>query len=378
MSNTRLSHFIALLKGVLSTILGGLFHVVDKLSESKDTKPAQLNWIIPLLITIVLSILFYTIYSSSNPMLRWVIAQIDLSFIDFGFLGFTLLSVFLLLGMLNPIDLKDLEIEDLKASNNLVRTKRKVDTGIKGLFMERRIGVFLFIGLSITLLYVNIIDLVVLLGGFLPEGMTYADFLHQGFWSLVVSVVLSIIIVLYFFRNELNFVRNNQKLKTVAYLWMAMNFILILTTISKNTIYVAEYGLTYKRILVYAFLLLTLGGIIITYSKIYATKSTWYFSRNTFGVGLVVLFLSSLSPWDKIITNYNLFQGNTIDMEYLCHLENNKLQLLQYMDKETKEFTYEQIEKVRLHAQIKQDNYLEKGWQSTSLTSIQLTDYFTK
>ncbi len=220
------------------------------------------------------------------------------------------------------------------------------------------------------------IDLVVLLSGALPSGITYADFLHQGFWSLVVSVILSLIIVLYFFRRELNFIRNNQKLKTVAYLWMAMNFILVITTISKNTIYVAEYGLTYKRILVYAFLLLTSGGIIITYIKVYATKSNWYFSRKGFGLSLILFAAFSLCPWDEVITHHNLNSTATIDLNYLLTLSKNNLVLEDYMNEHPNKFTFEQTKIIHNKNTKTRKKLEEKGWQTTNI--ITLTPIHTK
>lgn len=367
---SKISNFTALAKGIISLIVGGLIHIIESSTKKDKKTTTNTKWVLPTIITLVISLIFYSIYSSSNPVLSWVTSQIDLSFINFGFIAFTFLCVLISFGAFNTVSLLDLESIDINSSNILTRTRNKVKSGIKGLFLEKRIGVYLLIGLSVTLLYVNLVDLVVLLSGILPEGITYAEFLHQGFWSLVVSVLLSIGIVLYFFRNELNFVRNNEKLKTVAYMWMAMNFILVVTTISKNTIYVAEYGLTYKRILVYAFLLLTSGGIIITYIKVYATKSSWYFSRKGFGLALTLFACFSLCPWDKVITVHNLNSTATIDLNYLCTLNNNKSILSKYIEDNPNKFTHDQ--KVRIDFSLKKQviTQANTGWQSFNYNSI--------
>ena len=130
------------------------------------------------------------------------------------------------------------------------------------------------------LLFFHISDIFYLITDRLPEGMSYTEYLHQSVNTLILSIVLAIAIVMYFFRGNLNFWQNNRRLKTLTYLWIAQNGVLVLTTAYKNFLYIEGWhGLTHKRIGVYVYLLLTMIGLITTYIKVEKVKSNWYLFR---------------------------------------------------------------------------------------------------
>ncbi len=107
-------------------------------------------------------------------------------------------------------------------------------------------------------------DITYLSAGELPEEVTYTEFVHQGVNVLIISVVLAIAMVMYFFRGNLNFLSNSQRLTYAAYVWIVQNAVLMVATAVKNTEYIERFGLTHKRIGVYVYLLLTLIGACTT------------------------------------------------------------------------------------------------------------------
>ena len=58
-----------------------------------------------------------------------------------------------------------------------------------------------------------------------------------------------------------------------AKIWIILNAVLIVSTIIKNSEYVSSFGLTYKRLGVYAFLILAIIGLVYTFLKIAKQKT---------------------------------------------------------------------------------------------------------
>ena len=140
--------------------------------------------------------------------------------------------------------------------------------------------------------------------------------------------MFAIVIILYFFRGNLNFHKENKNLKVLTVLWIVLNIILILVTTYKNFIYVSFHGLTYKRIGVFVYLLLSLIGLITTFIKVYATLNFWFLCRRNVSIGFVILLISTTINWDKLITKYNTKYAQNTDYDYLVSLSDNNTFLL--------------------------------------------------
>lgn len=89
--------------------------------------------------------------------------------------------------------------------------------------------------------------------------------------------------------------------------------------------YIGEYGITYKRIGVYVYLLLSLIGLITTFIKINKVKSNYYLFRTNAWLFYATLILSCAFNWDKIITDYNMQSTRVLDKDYLLGLSNTNL-----------------------------------------------------
>ena len=158
---------------------------------------------------------------------------------------------------------------------------------------------------------------------------------------------MAIGILLYLFRGNLNFYSKSKPVKYLAYLWLALNLLLVCLTLTKNSIYITGTGLTYKRIGVYTYLLLTGIGLVISYVKISQVKTNWYlFRKNGWAVYLVLVLLSTLN-WDRLITTYNLTYAQSPDLGYLFTLSNANLPLLYAQTKApTQPFTPNQLDRI--------------------------------
>jgi Domain of unknown function (DUF4173) len=278
---------------------------------------------IPLLVFLV----FLFLYRSASPAFSHLVALIDLSFISWSWVWFTFLGFWLLYGCLRPLQIFPFTRQDLATGNSLVRRRQTFGHPTKklGLKHEYRASYLSLLLLNGLLLAFNLSDGYYLTIGSLPADIPYADYLHQGVNTLIFSILLAIGILLYVFRGNLNFIRSHQSLKTLAYLWLAQNLVLVLLTGTKTSIYVQDFGLTYKRIGVYTYLLLTGIGLVTSLIKIRQTKNQWYlFRKNTWALYLV-LVLSSCCDWDRLITHYNLTAAREPDLSYLVYLSDSGL-----------------------------------------------------
>ena len=92
--------------------------------------------------------------------------------------------------------------------------------------------------------------------------------------------------------------------------------------------YVEALGLTYKRIGVFVYLLLTITGLCTTYLKVAQIKSFMYLVRTNIAAFFAFLFLSTTIPWDKAITSYNLRHIKNPDIPYLINLGDSNSSIL--------------------------------------------------
>ena len=144
---------------------------------------------------------------------------------------------------------------------------------------------------------------------------------------------MAIIIILYFFRGNLNFYRGNKNLKTIAYIWIFLNMLLVINTVIKDSQYIYYFGFTYKRIGVLMYLLLTIIGLITTVIKVKDIKNFWYLFRINTVTAFTILVVSCTINWDSYITIYNLNYAQSVDFKYLINLsDNNTFILKNYKD----------------------------------------------
>ncbi|WKN44771.1 DUF4153 domain-containing protein [Tunicatimonas pelagia] len=302
-----------------------------KAKQQGSLTPARvMSWLVPVFITT----LFLMLYIGGSPAFAALFTQTEIEVISFGRIVFTLVSAYLLLGIFYPTGIQSLIQLDQRIPNLLLRhrqaQKQRAFNTI-GLKYEYRSGWLLFILLNGLLLLFNGVDTYHLWTGKLPQGVTYSEYVHQGVNALIISIILAISIVMYFFRGNLNFYHRSRRLKLVAYAWVAQNVFLVLATAYKNSLYIDAYGLTQKRIGVYVYLLMTLVGLFFTYVKVREIRTNAFLLRYTSWAFYAILAGLTLFNWPRFITKYNLtnLPAEQIDFQYLSYISDHNLDLLQ-------------------------------------------------
>ncbi|MFN3876452.1 MAG: DUF4173 domain-containing protein, partial [Flavobacteriales bacterium] len=196
---------------------------------------------------------------------------------------------------------------------------------------ERRRGVLLLVLVNALLLVVNLIDINWVWFGFtVPEGFSLKQFVHEGTWVLIISILLSMGVVLWFFRGNQNFYWRNTWLKRLALLWVAQNAILGISVFLRNWHYISFHGLAYKRIGVIVFLALVLVGLVTLFIKVKERRSLYYLVRvNTWAAFAVLIGLTTVD-WDSFIVRVNLRHDNPgeIDIDNYLAMSDKVLPLL--------------------------------------------------
>lgn len=195
---------------------------------------------------------------------------------------------------------------------------------------EKRSGIITLICLNIMLFAFIIIFNVEHFQTNTQQFSEYSSRIHDQINSLIGSIFLAMMVILFYFKGALNFIRNNKTLLLLSKIWLGLNGILVISAAIQNSIYIDALGLTYKRLGVYLFLILCVVGLFYSYQKIKFQKTNFYLiDKMTWAVFYSLIFFS-LFNWGSIITRYNLTKPN-VDLYYLENdLRGNEKVLLDF------------------------------------------------
>lgn len=370
--------------GCINLIIGSVANYMQKQEneqgqkkkEQKDISPKLFNRLKGGLAALILLFLFGMLYRNANPVFGNLIEQINLDFISIPWVLFTLLGYVIFLHLLRPFDAKELVEFDLAQTNELHKpTEIVLISEKKKLEGEHTLGSMVFIALNLLLLFFLTTDVIYLFQKTEISNSGLSQSVHQGVYALMFSIVCAIALILYFFRGNLNFFKGNQRIKSLTYLWIGLNVILVVFTAYKNYTYVETLGLTYKRIGVFVYLLLTLTGLVTAYVKVAQVKNFIYLVRTNIAMVFAFLIVSAAIPWDKTITWYNLNSIENPDVHYLTWLgKSNSEQLYKYAKANSNKLNNKTKETIEEKYEAFIEIQSKKTWQEYTLYQISKND----
>ena len=374
-----------------STLLNYLLIIPNFFREIKRLSRPGINlhnWtkrfrlvIIPTLILLI----FYIVYSSANAILYSLTAQINIlvqnwfsKFFElfsperilFFCFGFAIVGGLLLRGRSTLFSDADMKQEDnlirkktffkkwkeSAASDLLLMITGKGVIGNLALKNEFSTGLISMALLNILLLIINIIDVkYVWLGYTYQRDSSPSAYVHEGAGLLILSILLAMFVMLFFFRGNLNFYKKNKSLKFSAYLWILQNGFLVVSVLIRNYYYISHYGLAYKRLGLIFFLVMVMAGLATVFLKIYLTKTSYYLLRLNAWAVVFLLVLASFIDFDSAIAKYNIDRKSTVpvDVAFLLSLSDRTLPLI--------EANKDVIEADKLHSFYFKGNYFHSG-----------------
>lgn len=284
------------------------------------------------LVPVLIVGLFTILYSAGNPVFGNWIGEItngignfiedllgNLSFFKFLFLilGFCIGSYALVYGGIKVFGDFD---NQLSLKLKRVRSPRpsaffNKPTDLK---KEYLIAMLVFGAMNFLLLLINTIDVWWVWFSFdRSDVVNLSQFVHEGTYVLILSILISIALILFYFRGNLNFYPKNKNLEWLAGLWLFQNFILAISIAVRNWHYISAYNaITYKRVGVFVFLILVVVGLLSVFLKIKHKHTITSVVRTNFLAIFATLSLLSVFNWDGVIARYNLSAAPPQDINY--------------------------------------------------------------
>lgn len=332
--------------------LNSFLHAPAKFMREKSSKFSLFYWLWQyrfLLIPLVVIFIFIGIYANANDVFGEVIertADKFLSAFDFLFervdstiimlAAFGLItSVFLLFHTLQAYWVE----KDRKSSDTLfrLRIKRKSPFfAMNGLQREFRAAMFLLISLNLLIGFLNVIDISQVWFGYSWRGENFASMVHEGTALLIFSVLISMAIVLFYFRRNLNFYPKNKALKVLALVWIIQNGILLISVFIRTFHYCKVFSIAERRIGLFVFLTIVAFGLFTIFRKVKWNFTSFYLFRMNSLSLVIILSLTSVVPWDIVIARYNFSKGGEAFV-YLEHMASLSDKALPYLIKDIHE-----------------------------------------
>lgn len=357
------------------------------------------------IIPLLLFFLFFVIYRGANPKFE-ALTQSFYEFIASLFENFSFFHAFFLMFGLSfiALALKKSHIKlpaFVSPNDELRREKRTIRKGqvepktslFGEILNEYKIGLLVLGTLNLLLLVVNLIDIDWIWFGFeVPLDFNLKQFVHEGTYLLILSILISIGIVLYFFRGSLNFYPKNKALVILGKAWIIQNAILSISVFLRNYHYIDYHGLAGKRIGVIIFLSMVLFGLATLFYKVIKRKTVAYLLRMNGWFMLITLVLMSCLNWDRLIVSHNLTHDNPgeIDVDYYLQLSPTvypilfrnldivEAQMQTHLERKNKArwLYYTDIEQFEEQLEYKTSLYLERinqnSWPSWNYADAQL------
>ena len=156
---------------------------------------------------------------------------------------------------------------------------------------------------------------------------------HERVNSVIFSIIMAVGVIMFYFKGGFNFDKKATNLKKLAKIWIVLNGLLIVSTIIKNSEYISVFGLTYKRLGVYAFLILAIIGLVFVFRKITKQKTNAYLANQMVWYFYGTVLLCSFVNWGNLITTYNIAVNKCVEPIFLSRLNFNDEARREYFSK---------------------------------------------
>ena len=291
------------------------------------------------LIPALLLLIFFGIYSKGSTHFASFFSDYELDINLWEVFVFTVMGFFLSFNFFNFQIYEFISKQNHYLKNNFSIEDKvaKPTYDFLDLNSERLSGIVSFIGLNILLLffiitfnYEQFVEL--------PKATAnqLAEETHERVGAVIASIVMAIVVIMFYFKGSFNFDKSAKWLKILSQIWVLLNGVLVLSAFAKNTEYVVNLGLTYKRLGVYAFLLLSIIGLVFTFIKIQKKKTNAFLFNQMFWYVYGTILVCSFINWGNIATVYNI-KNEKADFKFLYSLNYNDKILQEKFPKEMAE-----------------------------------------
>lgn len=286
------------------------------------------------LIPFLFVVAFFIIYASGSDHFASVFTDFELDINVWQIFCLGVLGFFIAFNFFNFVVEKQIYQQNHFLDNEFKDEDkiRKPTFSFLDLDSERMGGVISFICLNILLIFFIVTYNYEQFYEAVKTPNQLSEETHERVNAVIMSIVMAILVIMFYFKSTFNFDAKAGLLKVVAKVWLFLNAVLIISAILKNTEYITNYGFTYKRLGVYAFLLLSLIGLMLTFIKIYYKKRNAFLFNSMSWCFYGMVLVCSFVNWGGIITFQNMKRSDFAVDYHLKSIWFSEKYLLQYAE----------------------------------------------
>jgi hypothetical protein len=169
-------------------------------------------------------------------------------------------------------------------------------------------------------------------GARLPEGMTHAEYVHRGAFTLIATAILAGLLVMVALWPGSPGERY-PLVRWLVYAWIAQNMMLVASSAARTFAYIDDYGLTQWRLAGLIWMGVVAAGLAFIVARIVLDRTTrWLVNRNLIAV-FAVVFVCGFIDTAVIVANHNVERYITdsraeFDPDYAARLGRSALPAL--------------------------------------------------
>lgn len=290
-----------------------------------------------ILIPLILVSVFFGIYSAGSNHFAALFTDYEL---DINLWQVFCLSV---LGFFIAFNYWNYAVEKLIYKNNHVLDNEfskdaripKATYSFLDIDAERMSGVISFILLNILLVFFIITYNYEQFYEAVKTPVQLSEETHERVNAVIMFIVMAILVIMFYFKSGFNFDPKAGLLKTLAKIWIFLNAALVLSAVLKNYEYIVNYGFTYKRLGVFAFLVLSMIGLALTFIKIQKKKRNIFLINTMIWYVYGTILVCSYFNWGGFITAQNMKRKDFALNYHLTSVNFSEKALLEYADQKS-------------------------------------------
>lgn len=298
-----------------------------------------------ILIPLILLAVFFGIYSLGSNHFANLFTNIEIDVNLWQLFCISVLGIFIAFNYWNYTVEKHIYKQNHVLDNTFHEKNKTVQSTYSFLDLdaERMSGIISFFSLNILLIFFIVTYNYEQFYEVVKTPNQLSEETHERVNAVIMSIIMAIVVIMFYFKSSFNFDPKAGLMKILVKLWIFLNAILIISAMIKNSEYIINYGFTYKRLGVYAFLILALIGLIMTFIKIQWQKRnaflfnamTWYF----YGTILACSYIN----WGGLITSQNMKRNDFAVNYHLTAINFSEKNLLKYAEEKKDKILKKQI-----------------------------------
>lgn len=285
-------------------------------------------------IPLVLVSVFFGVYSAGSDHFAALFTDYELDLNLWQLFCLSVLGFFIAFNYWNYAVEKLIYKNNHFLDNNFSKDSRipKTTYSFLDLGAERMSGVISFVLLNILLIFFIITYNYEQFYEAVKTPVQLSEETHERVNAVIMSIIMAILVTMFYFKSGFNFDPKAGLLKILAKIWIFLNAILVVSAALKNYEYIVNYAFTYKRLGVFAFLLLSLIGLALTFIKIQKQKRNIFLVNTMIWYFYATILVCSYFNWGGFITSQNMKRKDFAVNYHLTSINFSEKALLKYAD----------------------------------------------